>query len=698
MRGAIAGLVLFCLLACRFTPTMAQKTMTPAEIDAMLKDMQRRNDSLMHSDKVQNFLKQGKAINADSIARAAKDRKMPAAPGMMGFGSMPLIKPDTTTEKLPPKNIQALGAVPARSLSTAAIKDFANDLDKKLTAGFQKAYGTVIVNTDKYNVTAITNAAVVASEMGLLDQALLLSLKAVEREPGNGLALNNAGAILHKGGLEVAAICFLQAAAETDPGNNTVENNLGQAYLGLGDRDKAQQHLQTCVAKAPYHPLANTSLALIELERGDRSSALSHVENSLRGSFTDRGWHLLYKLKKDPVLMDYFKARYKQPEYFNENKYRVPVQCENVADIPRLEAEYDAYHRMLDRVKKQFDDEQRTESQEGTKEMMQKMRNVQPGFQLSKYEAPMQEMAAAMMLDLKMRWEREDADKIMRVQKTRDDRMKQLGDEYSQAERNAKECSEQISLANEYMQKYAVVQKQFQRDFLRIYDQVFSDNAFWTFFSTNNAHMRRALFCQVASGYLSQLSAAAHTAFLHVRQDCMNGEKKQKEEENIKIEGNCPLGEDGVEIPFGFGKYSLNCEESEFQIGELIVVNLKHKFSTGETIFAIGPGVSLSILGSSHESLGKIPSLGPIKPGLEAGITGQFFWTFKEGSMVDYGGKIETELDVLGWGREFKTGVSISEVDGLQMNKGIFKDFIDENVGPPKEVQQNKNVKIYNPK
>jgi tetratricopeptide (TPR) repeat protein len=692
MKAALTVVILLHLCAVAFS----QNPPSSAEAQAILAKMRAQQDSFMNRSEVKKMMAQGRALNTDSIIRAAKSRTP-------GSGSEPLvmggavIRPDTTTEKLPPKNTQALGTIPSKALSTPAIKDFANVLDKKLTAAFSRAYGTTIANTDKYSVTAITNAAVVASEMGQLDQALLLSLKAVEREPGNGLALNNAGAILHQGGLEVASICFLQAAGETDPGNNTVENNLGQAYLKLGDRDKATQHFQTCIAKAPYHPLANTSLALIEIEKGNRSSALNHVENSLRGSFTDRGWHLLYKLKKDPVLMDYFKDRYKQPEYFDENKFHLPPQCENVADIPRLEAEYAAYHQMLDRVKRKFDDERRSESEQGIKEMVQKTKNYQPGTQLSKYEAPMEEMAAAMMLDLKMRWEREDADKIMKVQKTYDDQMKRLGAEYTERERGAKECGEEVGLANEYMQKDAVVTAQFQRDYLRIYKQVFSDNAFWTFFSSNNVHMRRALFCQVVSGYLSQLSAAAHTAFLHVRQDCMNDDKKEKEEEDIEIEGKCPLGEDGVEIPFGFGKYNVNCEESEFQIGELIIINVKRKFATGETIFAIGPGASLSILGSSHESIGKIPSLGPIKPGLELGIKGQLYWTFKNGSMVDYAGRIETEIDVLGWGREFKTGVSISKVNGLDMTPGVIKDLIDENIGPPKEVQQNKNIKIYNP-
>jgi len=209
-------------------------------------------------------MRQGRAVNTDSLIRAAKDQTshMPGSPAFGGGGLRPS---DTAVAKLPPRDTRTLGALPSRPLSAAALQQYVTALDKKLTPALLQAYGTTIRNTDRYNAVAVSNAAAIATEMGMLDQAVLLALKAVEREPDNPAVLNNAGVILHKGGLEIAAIPLLEAAAVSDPGNSTVQNNLGQSYLTLGDREKASQHFTSCLAAAPYHPLANSSLALIEL-------------------------------------------------------------------------------------------------------------------------------------------------------------------------------------------------------------------------------------------------------------------------------------------------------------------------------------------------------------------------------------------------------------------------------------------------
>jgi tetratricopeptide (TPR) repeat protein len=698
MRSLLAAMLLLGLYA----PVIGQQT-TPssAQIQEVMQRMHAQLDSAYKSPQVKDLMKHGKEINTDSIVRAARAR---SGNGLSGnLGSMASggagLKPDTTTAKIPPKNNQVLGAMPSKPLSTAALKQYATDLDKRLTPACREAFGTSIGNTDKYSVLAISNASVLAAEMGMLDQAALLSLKAVERAPGNPLILSNAGSILHTGGLEIAAIPILEVAEQIDPGNSTLENNLGQSYLSLGDRDKAQAHFQICLAKAPNHPLANSSMAMIDLDRGDRSSALRHVENSLKGAFSDRAYHLLYKLKQDPVLMDYFKQRYKQPEYFNENKYQLPLQCYRVSDIAAMRATYDAYKQMLRSVKKKFDDEGKEESKAGRDALMEKMKNRRPDMPVSQFEAPFMEMATAMLFDLKRRMERGDADEIARSQKQYHDRIKELQDEYNKKQHDVDECGGQIALANDYMEKMAVVTHEYQKTYLRIYKDFYLDNAFWSFFTTPDAHMKRANFCQLTSGFLSVLLQIAETHFLDVTQDCASEEKEEKEAEPVEIEGECPLGKYGQEIPFGIGKFNLSCEESEFQIGELIVLNVKHKFKTGETIWALGPGAAISLMGHSDESWLEIPGLGPIKPGLEVGIKGQAFLVFKDGAFVDYGGKIAAEIDVLGWGREISTTVAIGKNSGLVLEDGGLKRLIDKEFGPPKEApQMNKNVKIYNPK
>ena len=692
MKASLAAFLLLHL----YTAAFAQQTTT--DVQAIFKEVQRKTDSMMNSAHYKELMRTGRSVNTDSIIRAARARSG-GTPGSLAFGAGAGMRPDTNLEKLPPKNVRTLAALPSKPPSAAALQEYATALDKKLTPAFRQAFGTSLGNTDNYSPITLSNASADATEMGLLDQAILLSLKALERAPDDPTIENNAGAILHKGGLEIAAIPILEAAEQANPDNSTIENNLGQSYLSLGDREKAMQHLQAAIAVSQNHPLANSSLAYIEIEQGNRQAALAHVEKSLRGGFTDKAWHMLYKVKKDAVLMDYFRARYKQPEYFNEDKYHLPFQCEKVTDIPDSRAEYEAYHRMLDKVKREFDTEDRQESELGKQEMLQKVKNYRPGEQTSKYQAPFMELANAMLFDLSREMTTNDADKIARAQKNYHQRIEQLQQEYDKSSHDAEGCGARIGLANEFMEKMAIETREYQQVYFHIYKDFYQDNAFWTFFSSNKKHLRRAAFCKLTSGFLSVLQQLAETHWLDVTIDCASNEKEEKEVDEIKIEGKCPLTENGVEIPLENRKFNVNCEETEFQAGEIIVLNVKQKFETGETMWAIGPGVSKKIIGYKHSKI-NVPQLGyaePLDLGADAGIKAQGYMSFKNGALQDYGLRFLAEIDILGWGREFSVGYTLGVNTGLRLEPGILKDLIDDNFGPPKEVPVNKNVPIYKP-
>ncbi|HVU54223.1 MAG TPA: tetratricopeptide repeat protein [Puia sp.] len=668
MKEAIMGMLFLCL----YTSVLPQGRPSQAQIDSVFKNLrnsQRVADSIMHSPKMQQMIKDSKAGSGYSTGGARRV--------------------DTTSYKLPPRNGGALAALPVKPLSGASLRQYITGVDKKLTAAFGKAYHTPVVNTDKYSPSMVGNAAALAAAMGYLDQAVLLALKSVERSPDDPTLLNNAGAILQKAGAPVPAIVILESALQQQPGNSTVTNNLGQAYLTLGDKKKALGYLQQCVGSCPNHPLANSSLAMLDLDRGDRSSALRHVESSLRGAFTDKAYHLLYQLKQDAVLMDYFKQRYKQPEYFNENKYQLPPQCESVADISKLTARYDAYRAMLEKVKRNFDEEGKEETKLGKDAILQKARSMGAGSYLGNFMPPFMELANAMLMDISLRMSRGDADVIARSQNRYKQRIKELEDEYHQRERDMKSCGARIELANSYMEKMAVETRDYQKEYLRIYKDFYLDNAYWSFFTTFDPHMRRGEFCRLTSSFLSVLQQLAVTHFLPVSLDCAADEKQKGDADEVQVKADCPLGDDGIEIPFIIGKYSLNCERQEIEFGELIIVNVSHKFGTGETILAVGPGVA------AHT-----PELkaGPLQFGVEAGLKGQVFLDFKNGSLMDWGGVFEAELDLKGVAHEFKTGYTLGANSGLQMEEGIVKDLIDDNLGPPKEASQmNKNVKLYKP-
>jgi Flp pilus assembly protein TadD/sugar lactone lactonase YvrE len=641
-------------------------------------------DSVLNDPNLKKLIDYAQTLNIDSIKRAVE--------GMARTASTAAREEDTSSYALPGKNIKALSKIPKVVLSAAELQFYAATLYKKLAPAFASAYGTVLANTSGYNANTISNAAVFATEAARLDQAVLLSLKAIEKNPNDPAVLNNAGAVFTKGGLEIAAVTVLEAADQKDPGNSTIQNNLGQVYLALGEKEKAGQYLQRAIMKSPYHPLANSSLALIDYAKGNKPSALKYTEHSLRGAFTDKAWHLLYKLKRDASLMNYFRHRYKQPEYFNEDKYHLPVQCENVTDIPARKAEYEAYTEMLRRVKEKFDETAKEEMKAASSSMMQKAKNGQFS------QSPFMQLANAMMLDRKLQMDKGEAEEISKSQKNYKAGIQRLQLEYKERYNKTKGCGAQIALANEYMEKMSVVTREYQKTYLRIYKDFYHDMTYWGFFSSADPHLRKGTFCSQASALLGVLLQLAETHYLDVTIDCASNEKLKKEAEEIKIEGSCPVGEDGYEIPFGIGKFNINCEKWELQFGEALVFNVGHKFTTGETTWALGPGISF--IGSGHDAIKKVPEIkaGPITGGIDAGIKAQVFLTFRNGSLTDWGGLFDAELDLLGVAKEFKTGYTIGMNSGLQMVDGPLKNVIDRALGPDAEAPQiNKNIKIYKP-
>lgn len=647
-------------------------------------EFDKQMDSMLNDPQMKKLMNYAKTLDVDSIKRAVE--------GMAKSAGSDMKEEDTTAYALPGKNTKALSKIPKTVLSTAELQLYAATLYKKLAPAFRSAYGTPLVNTTGYNSNSISNAAVFATEAGRLDQALLLSLKAIEKSPDDAVVLNNAGAVFKKGGLEIAAVTVLEAADIKEAGNSTIQNNLGQAYLALGEKEKAVQYLQRAVSKSPYHPLANVSLAVIEYNKGNKQSALKFTENSLRGAFTDKAWHLLHQLKPDASLMNYFRHRYKQPVYFDEDKYKLPMQCEQVINIPARKAEYEAYRSMLTRVKEQFDAVSKQEMEAALNSLMEQAKKGQ----LS--QAPFMQLANAMLLDKTLQMDKGDWETISKSQKNYKAAIQRLQQEYRERSNKVKGCESQIALANEYMEKMSVVTREYQKTYLRIYKDFYHDMTYWSFFSSPEPHSRKGTFAGQASALLDVLLQVAETHYIEVTIDCASNEKLKKEAAELKIEGSCPVGEDGYEIPFGIGKFNINCERWEFQFGEVLVLNVGHKFTTGETSWALGPGVSF--IGSGHDAIKKIPEIkaGPITGGLDAGLKAQVFLTFRNGSVTDWGGLFDAELDLLGVAKEFKTGYTIGMNSGLQMVDGPLKNLIDRTLGPEGEAPQiNKNIKIYKP-
>ena len=166
---------------------------------------------------------------------------------------------------------------------------------------------------------------------------------------------------------------FVIFSGKKKPRKKKIINNLGQAYLDLGDDKKAEQYFLKCVSSYKYYPDANLALAYIYNSRGNKSAAINYVENSLRGAWSSKADNLLSILKPDAKMMDYVRHRYKQPEFFNFDKYPMLPQCKNIDDISGLEPQYVAYKMMIDQLAEKYSQKYRDARQASDKSVPEKI-------------------------------------------------------------------------------------------------------------------------------------------------------------------------------------------------------------------------------------------------------------------------------------------------------------------------------------
>jgi tetratricopeptide (TPR) repeat protein len=231
--------------------------------------------------------------------------------------------------------------------------DLHSQLKKKLPDAAASA--NTIANQLGNDPAKLEAAAMHAWQRGATEEAVLLVVDAAKHAGADGLLLANAGALLDMSGLSEKAVPILKTAVRQNPQNGMALNNLGQAYTQLGMRDSAMTYFGRCIRLSPEHPEANNTAGLIELAHGSKSKAKSYFENSIRGGFT-------LTAHRGLRIIDGTDTRYRQtdtsesktPEYFNQFKYKLPAQCENVNDAVTLEKEHQDYRAFLDKLRKKY--------------------------------------------------------------------------------------------------------------------------------------------------------------------------------------------------------------------------------------------------------------------------------------------------------------------------------------------------------
>lgn len=252
--------------------------------------------------------------------------------------------------QLPPKDSLRLKNIPKKTFSPTELRSYMNDLYNQLVKNLPPA--TV---SEAHQIASESN-----NDPAQMEVAALLALGSSEAEvaallvakggtiTSDGIFLTNAGAILDISGLSDKAVPVLRSVVAHSPGNFIAHNNLGQAYTALGQHDSALHYFSRCLSLSPQHPEANNTAGVIELNRGNESKAQTHFENSIRGGFNVSAYAGLKHILKDKTRISHLvKPKIKMPEYFNQFKYKLPRQQENLADAADVEAEQKLFREVI---------------------------------------------------------------------------------------------------------------------------------------------------------------------------------------------------------------------------------------------------------------------------------------------------------------------------------------------------------------
>lgn len=694
--------ILLLLLSLSMQFILAQQP-TQAELDKMMKQAQEQmkkygNDSTVNS--VMKGLQDQKKQISDAMKNKTKEKKTP----------VPIEKKDTDTS-FSSINNKLLNSLPLRTFTRAELISYLHNLDLKLSAFMHSSYGTDIGNIPIAAVER-SGTSIGLWMKGKVNESVLVTLKGAELLPDNNLLLNNAGGILTSCGLGVYGIPVLQYVLEKQPGNNMILNNLGQAYLDLGDDKKAEQYFLKCVSSYKYYPDANLALAYIYNSRGNKSAAINYVENSLRGAWSSKADNLLSILKPDAKMMDYVRHRYKQPEFFNFDKYPMLPQCKNIDDISGLEPQYVAYKMMIDQLAEKYSQKYRDARQASDKSVPEKIAaaakvNRSPHRPFGAFGIV---VLAALKKEYKDRYQFLDSflQHYSRERNALNDKYEEeyqkILHKYEQMEYGGDQeakCREINTLSNDYLPQYAEETELLQEKMLSYYKNYFNDLAYWTYIASINDDAFRTDFNLMVIEFLAMLNQINTTRVMeskystHRFYPCRFTASGKVDAKDIEItEPDCYLTPK-IEVELGAFRLEVSCETYKLEAGEGLIGKVEYSRSSGDVTVAFGVGAA-------------VPRVLFHSPGIEAGLEGeaksQLYITFdKTGNPTDLGVLWETELKaVIGMGSVkesigLKEGVTAGFGSGVQIEENSqLKQAIDKTYPvQPDDKQENKNVPLY---
>lgn len=692
------------LLLCIFCLSLAAAAQpTQAELDALQKKLKKQMDSVMNLPQVKNRPKNPNEVLADA------KKNMPKQVAKEGNNTADNLD-------LPEKDSLRLKDIPKKIFSPEELRSYMNELYKQLAKNLPPATVTKVnqiasqLNNDP---AQIESAAAMALGNDAPEEAALLVAK-TGATTSDGIFLTNAGAILDLSGLSDKAIPVLRTVVANNPRNFIAHNNLGQAYTALGQHDSALYYFSRCLSLSPQHPEANNSAGHIELKRNNTSKAQQHFENSIRGGFNVAAYKGLKQILKNKTRIAHLiKPKIKMPEYFNQFKYNLPRQQQNLNDARDVEEEQKIFRQVVAAALKKYMALEK-EAQANLSKRTPAQYNAAIKKRIDNGEAymrPFQVLGGIMEAETVLQYN-DDLAALDHFNKVNRQQYKDLEAEYKKkydaiwkryidkeddccGEGDVSCCEDQSfcletnALKKEYLLKFAQLNEEYQSRNLLIEIQHLDNFLYWGFFAAMDRDDYKVRFYGRVQSYLRTLQRLDIVKILKPC-DVQEPEEKEKPEDKILQDMDCPSSLT-FEVNLGVGKFALDCQSYSFKAGKGLVFYYKKNMVTRQSTWSLGLG---------EEPLSKDVKYG----GIDLKLNMSVFLTFDGAGNLSDGGLVSEAKVSASYGFEggeklkFKEGIGwrLGINSGLTLTPGRLKNLIDK-IGPPPEQQVNKNIKILKP-
>lgn len=606
--------ILICFLLGSILNAQVDEIPTQAEIDAMMKEAEQEIKKAMEE-------------------LSPEDRKMmEEVMANSNAGNTGMSKPSNSNlnTQIPKKQTEVLGKIPKLS-TTEQYKGFVEKMIAQTNSSIDEKIRKEVemLLSQNHSKEQLNNLPPFLLMKKNPKAAVYAALLVANTNQDFLVSQNNLAVILHQTGYPQYALPLLEFLISKHQ-NAVLYNNAGQCYLSLGDTQKSEDFFAMAIQLDPENHEAHCGTAMILIEQGKIPQAIPHLEQAMKIGYSP----ILDKLIHDKNIdLDFEKLKPDVPEYFNPNKYKLPIGTKTLNEVKPTLAKRQEIEDLMYAwgEKNQEFDEKHAEkiSNESMMEISKRTYGITGNPPFSQKAMFMLNQIQKEVLDMAIRNFSSNDPKSISEAKSLSEKLEQNIRKRYDRDSYESTYDECVMLREEteiYLKESAALyDSKVQKTAFKYYD-ITNQQLFWYQFLLNSDGYEH-MFYGVAAEFFTHLDDYKKYQILypkaewvvdHCEKILANPPKKV-----IVIEKapdlNCPVK---VKVNSGPLNLKLDCKGWEIEGGELVIVGVQKDYTTGELTVAFGVGANAGILGAKGQMFFKFDGEGnPIDCGMvfEAG-------------------------------------------------------------------------------